>query len=55
LTPLSPSEKEALITALPTPIDALVARVPALEAEPPALREKLNLSPKTSDNSFEAR
>ena len=51
LPSLSPSEKDALITALLARIDALVARVAALEAETAALRERLNLPPKTPDNS----
>jgi len=44
LSLLSSSEKDALITAL-------LARVAALEAENAALREKLNLPPKTPENS----
>jgi hypothetical protein len=51
LTPLSHSEKDALITALLARIDDLVARVAALQAQTAALREKLNLPPKTPDNS----
>jgi transposase len=44
LSLLSSSEKDALITAL-------LVRVAALEAENAALREKLNLPPKTPENS----
>ena len=44
LSLLSSSEKDALITAL-------LARVAALEAENTVLREKLNLPPKTPENS----
>ena len=44
LSDLSSSEKDALI-------GALMARLNALEAENAALREKLNLPPKTPDNS----
>jgi transposase len=51
LTTLSHSEKDALIIALLARLDALDARVASLEAENAALREKLNLPPKTPDNS----
>ncbi len=65
LTTLSPSEKDNLIGALMARLDALEARVSALEVENAALRaenaalkaenatlrEKLNLPPKTPDNS----
>ena len=51
LSSLSSSEKDTLIVALLARIDALVARIDALEAENAALREKLNLPPKTPDNS----
>ena len=51
LSRLSSSEKDTLIAALLARIDALVARVEALEAENAVLREKLNLPPKTPDNS----
>ncbi len=55
---LSSSEKDTLIGVLMARLDALAARVSALEAENAALkaenatlREKLNLPPKTPDNS----
>ena len=48
---LSRAEKDALIAALLARIDELSKRVGALEDENAALREKLNLPPKTPDNS----
>ena len=55
---LSSSEKDALITALLARVDALVEEVRALRAENAALKDenaalraKLNLPPKTPDNS----
>jgi len=58
LTVLSSSEKDTLITALlaevqaqAEQVQALMARVEALEAENAALREKLGQPPKTPDNS----
>src|SRR5918994_239146 len=51
LTTLSEAEKDALIGALLARIDALTARVAALEAENKELREKLDQPPKTPDNS----
>jgi len=44
-------EKDALITTLLAQVDALMARVTALETENAALREKLEVPPKTPDNS----
>jgi len=51
LTTLSEAEKDALIGALLARIDALTARVAALETENKELREKLDQPPKTPDNS----
>jgi transposase len=58
LTVLSSPEKDTLITALLAQVqaqeeqlNALMARVVALEAENAALREKLRQPPKTPDNS----
>jgi transposase len=51
LTTLSEAEKDALIGALLARIDALTARVTALEGENKELREKLDQPPKTPDNS----
>ena len=51
LAALSSSEKDALIAALLARIDELIARVETVEAENATLREKLNLPPKTPDNS----
>jgi transposase len=48
---LSSFEKDTLISALLAQLDALVARVAALETENAALREKLKAPPKTPDNS----
>ncbi|MBF0563404.1 MAG: bZIP transcription factor [Alphaproteobacteria bacterium] len=69
LSILSSSEKDTLIGVLMARLDALEARVSALEAENATLRaensalkaenatlrEKLNLPPKTPDNSSKAR
>jgi transposase len=51
LSALSSSEKDALIARLLARVEELVARVEALEAENAALRERLDLPPKTPDNS----
>lgn len=51
LTTLSEAEKDALIGALLARIDALTARVAALEGENKELRERLDQPPKTPDNS----
>ena len=48
---LSPAEKDALILTLLARVEELTARVAALEAENAALRAKLDLPPKTPDNS----
>ena len=48
---LSSAEKDALIATLLARIDELSKRLAALEAENARLREKLNLPPKTPDNS----
>lgn len=48
---LSSFEKDTLISTLLAQVDALVARVAALETENAALREKLKAPPKTPDNS----
>ncbi|MDO9714813.1 hypothetical protein, partial [Paracraurococcus lichenis] len=48
---LSSSEKDDLIATLLAQVDALVARVAAIEAENAALREKLQAPPKTPTNS----
>ncbi|MDX1425470.1 MAG: IS66 family transposase [Kiloniellales bacterium] len=48
---LSSSEKDALIATLLARVEELVARVAALEAENAALRERLDLPPKTPTNS----
>jgi transposase len=50
-TVLSSSEKDDLIARLLAQVDALLARVAALEAENAALREKLQAPPKTPTNS----
>src|SRR5512142_1695093 len=51
LSTLTAAEKDALIAALLSRIDALMAWVAALEAENQELREKLDRPPKTPDNS----
>lgn len=51
LASLSPAEKDALILTLLARVEELMARVAALEAENAALRAKLDLPPKTPDNS----
>jgi hypothetical protein len=51
LAVLSSFEKDTLISTLAAQVDALVARVAALETENAALREKLKAPPKTPDNS----
>jgi transposase len=51
LAVLSSSERDALISALLAQVDALTARVAALETENAALRAKLKAPPKTPDNS----
>jgi transposase len=48
---LSSAEKDALIAALVAQIGEFSQRLAAVEAENAALREKLNLPPKTPDNS----
>jgi len=48
---LSSFEKDTLISSLLAQIDALAARVAALETENAILREKLKAPPKTPDNS----
>jgi transposase len=48
---LSSFEKDTLISTLLAQVDALVARVAALETENAALRDKLKAPPKTPDNS----
>jgi transposase len=48
---LSSAEKDALIARLLARIDGLSKRLAAVEAENAALRDKLNLPPKTPDNS----
>ena len=50
-TVLSSFEKDTLISTLLAQVDALTARVAALESENVALREKLTAPPKTPDNS----
>jgi hypothetical protein len=51
---LSSAEKDALIARLLARIDELSKRLAAVEAENAALRDKLNLPPKTPDNSSTA-
>src|SRR3954464_12918862 len=51
LSLLSPSEKDALITALLARVQALLAEVEELRTENAALRDKLSLPPKTPRNS----
>jgi transposase len=51
LASLSSAEKDALILTLLARVEALLARVAALEAENAALRARLDLPPKTPDNS----
>src|SRR3954447_14573995 len=48
---LSSCEKDTLIATLLAQIEALTARIAALETENAALREKLKAPPKTPDNS----
>ena len=48
---LSSADKDALIATLLTRIEELSKRLGTLEAENAALRAKLNLPPKTPDNS----
>jgi transposase len=48
---LSSAEKDALIASLLARVDDLCQRIAVLEAENAALRERLNLPPKTPDNS----
>ena len=48
---LSSAEKDALIARLLARVDELSKRLAAVEAENAALRDKLNLPPKTPDNS----
>ena len=50
-TVLSSFEKDTLISTLLAQVDALTARVAALESENAALRETLTAPPKTPDNS----
>jgi len=47
----SSADKDALIATLLVRIDELSKRLEVLEKENAALREKLKLPPKTSDNS----
>lgn len=51
LSSLSPSEKDALITALLARVQALLVEVEGLRTENAALRDKLSLPPKTPRNS----
>src|SRR3954452_21764550 len=51
LSSLSPSEKDALITALLARVQALLEEVEGLRTENAALRDKLSLPPKTPRNS----
>src|SRR3982751_1825764 len=51
LSLLSPSEKDALITALLARVQALLVEVEGLRTENAALRDKLSLPPKTPRNS----
>ena len=51
LSPLSPSEKDALIAALLARVKALLEEVEGLRTENAALRDKLSLPPKTPRNS----
>src|SRR5215217_6911233 len=50
-TVLPSFEKDTLISTLLAQVDALTARVAALESENAALREKLTAPPKTPDTS----
>ncbi len=50
-SPLSPSEKDALIGALVARVEELIGELSALRAENAELRAKLKLPPKTPDNS----
>src|SRR3954466_11037014 len=51
LSPLLPSEKDALIAALLARVKALLEEVEGLRTENAALRDKLSLPPKTPRNS----
>ena len=51
LSALSSGDKDVLIRALMARLDDLTQRVTALEAENAVLRDRLNLPPKTPQNS----